>query len=717
MKLLPGAGKLNRLHGTIQTFAFILSSLVMSTQWSSSGWAEETGTSPLSTTGLESPLRQAPRVLSPKPLGVGRSIPDLAFTDIRGKQGTLSKLPGDQATVLAMTGTGCPLCKKYSPTLVDLERRYKDRGVSFVFLNPNESESIERLQTELKNKGFTGPYVRDDEEAITRSLDVKTTTEVFVLDKNRTLVYRGAVDDQYGFGYSLDAPRETYLADALDAVLDDRQPVIQATSSPGCEMFYQTDRPEPRATEVTYHNRISRILQRHCVECHQDGGVTPMSLTNYEEVRDYAGMIRSVIDRGVMPPWFAAPNETSSQAETTIEGSLSSRERHALLWANERMLDDSERVDLMSWVEADAPEGDPADAPEPRSFVDGWMIGKPDAVFEFPQAIPIKATGVLSYKTVTIETDLDQDRWIQAIEIVPGDRRVVHHALAFVLPPNANRSERREAIDYWGIYVPGNSTQVYPLGYARYLPKGSTLKFQMHYTTMGEATEDKTKIGLIFADSPPKYEVKTANITNPYLRIPAGAERHKVDASIRVPSDIQLIGYLPHHHLRGTACRYELTTVDGDSEVLLDIPRYDFNWQLFYRYTEPKLIPKGSRLTFTGWYDNSTNNPSNPDATKSVRWGQQTFDEMHVGYIEYIVPNNRTASDSTNANRDAPAKPPRATFLDLLDVNGDGELTKDEVRERMPSRTESVLRFFDMLDRNRDGKLDKEEAARLQRGR
>ncbi|MEM8668524.1 MAG: redoxin family protein [Planctomycetota bacterium] len=647
----------------------------------------------------ESSIRQGPHQVAAAALGVGRQVPDFEFTDIDGNKGTLADLCRDNTVVIAMTGTGCPLCKKYSPVLAELEELYRN-SVSFVFVNPNESEAVTRLQQEVSEKGFVGPYIRDDKEAITQLLDAKTTTEVFVIDRARTLVYRGAVDDQHGIGYSIETPRRKYLVDALDAVAVGELPEVSATWSPGCELFYRNDAPEKPAFEVTYHNRVSRIIQRNCLECHRDGGVAPMPLTNYEEVRDYAGMIANVVKREVMPPWFASE---SFRTDSTKETDLEDESLHPKLFANDRSLADSEREDLISWVKNRAPEGDPTDAPLPRKFVEGWLIGQPDDVFAFEQPIPIKATGVLDYKYITVETNVTEDKWVQEIEVVPGDRSVVHHVLVFVLPPK-NRG-RRNGIDYWGIYVPGNSTQRYPAGFARKLPKGSRIRFQMHYTTNGTATEDRTKVGVIYADEPPKYEVKTASLVNTEFRIPANSPDKMISASLPLQRDILVLGYLPHHHLRGVKCEYRLTPPDGGSDTLLSIPRYDFNWQLFYQYIEPRRIAKGSKIEYVAWYDNSSGNPANPNPNVDVRWGEQTDDEMHIGYIEYVEP--------ISSERKAGVRP--NNLLAQLDVNGDGELTMEEVKERMPSRWRFMQRTFDQLDRNKNGKLDGNEAAVLQR--
>jgi thiol-disulfide isomerase/thioredoxin len=270
---------------------------------------------------MESPLRQGPHPVKSGEHGIGRQIPDLVFTDIAGKQHKLSDFASHKALAFAMTGTGCPLCLKYAPSLAAIEQQYLERGVAFIFVNPNESEQLEQLQDVVNTHGLQGPYVRDGKQQLLEALVAETTTEVFLLDRARTLVYRGAVDDQYGFSYALDAPRTSYLTDALDAVLALRTPRIQATTAPGCELFYE--KTNESQTFVTYHNRISRIVQANCIECHRKDGIAPISLESYEEVKDYAGMIRNVIQRGIMPPWFAAPQPPGETLASLVKRSFS----------------------------------------------------------------------------------------------------------------------------------------------------------------------------------------------------------------------------------------------------------------------------------------------------------------------------------------------------------------------------------------------------------
>ena len=299
-------------------------------------------------------------------------------------------------------------------------------------------------------------------------------------------------------------------------------------------------------------------------------------------------MIEQVVQRDLMPPWFAA------ESEAARPGTLSP-------WTNDCSLAELEKLDLLSWLAGPLVEGDAREAPLAREFASEWQIGEPDAVFQFDKPQAVKATGVMPYKHVDVQTDLAEDQWVQAIEVQPGNRSVVHHVLVFVQGAGQEHSERD---GFWGIYVPGNSALIYPEGFAKRIPKRAKLRFQMHYTPNGTATTDQTRIGLVFAKTPPRHEVRVTGIFNDKISIPAGADNHPEVANLPIPADARVMGFLPHMHLRGKAARYELVRA-GETTTLLDVPRYDFNWQLLYRYREPLQLNAGDTIRFTSWYDNS----------------------------------------------------------------------------------------------------------------
>ena len=292
----------------------------------------------------------------------------------------------------------------------------------------------------------------------------------------------------------------------------------------------------------------------------------------------------------------------------------------------------------------------------------------------------------------------------------------------FARPPRGpdQKHSPGDDINYWGIYVPGNNKQVFPEGFARKFPKGTQIRFQMHYTPNGTATEDLTQIGFKFADQEPDYEVKTASLVNIWFEIPPGADDYKDSAKFKLPADATVMGYLPHMHLRGKAARYDAIYPDGKQEVLLDIPRYDFNWQLLYRYSEPRTFPKGTILKFTAAFDNSDKNPANPDPKASVRWGEQTNDEMLLGYIEYFVPIAKKGSPSTEDPFQFALSEDRDQMLFMsLDTNDDGKLSSDELKAlsknpRFKQANPIVIgAFFSSLDTDKDGTLSYDEFRKI----
>lgn len=574
-------------------------------------------------------VREGPKPVRPGDHGIGRRVDNVTFTDLTGVPRSLAGGADGGVMVVAMTSTSCPLSRKYVPRLKELAESAGD-GITWFLVNPVATDKPADMQAAAARLAGLAAYVHDPEGRLAAAVGALTTTDVVVLGPDRTVVYHGAIDDQYGFGYSIDAPRRTYLADALAAIRAGEDPLVAATEAPGCAL----DGPggKPPVTDVTYHGRISRIVERHCVECHRDGGAGPFALDSYDDLVAHAAMIREVINRDTMPPWFAAP--TPPDDETG---------RVHTPWANDRSLAAADKRDLLEWLSGGRPAGNPGDALKPRVYPAGWQIGTPDAVFEFAEPVAVKATGVMPYQNVIVETNLPEDRWVKAIEVQPGDRNVVHHALIHLAGADEQGSDPRDAAaeergGFWGEYVPGQNTLVYPDGFAKRLPKGSRLRFQMHYTPNGSATTDRTRVGVIYAKEPPQHEVRVSGIVNARISIPPGAGNHREEASLRLPFDATIMGFLPHLHVRGKACRYDLVRGDGARTTLLDIPRYDFNWQLLYRLHEPLALAAGDTLVFTARYDNSAGNPANPDPTKTVRWGPQTYDEMHLGYVEYYVP-------------------------------------------------------------------------------
>ncbi len=650
----------------------------------------------------QSPDSGSARLLKPAEHGVGQFIADLEFQDLQGRMLRLSDFRQSKALVIAMTSTSCPLSRKYLPTLTAMAQQYGQRSVQFVLVNSIRTDDRQAMQTAAAGLPAGVPYIVDADEALLRRLQVVSTTDVLILDPARTVLYHGAVDDQYGVGYALDQPKRRFLADALEAVLAGRTPATAATTAPGCVLEADAAVAEP--TAVTWHNRISRILQQRCMECHRSGGVAPFALQTVAEATAHAGMIKQVVSDRTMPPWFAAnaPQHT--------------------VWANDRSLTEAERRDLLAWLDGGRQEGQPEDAPQTKEWPAEWSQGPPDEIVQLPQPIRVKATGKMAYQYVNVTWTGQQDRWVRGYEIQPTDRGVVHHVIVNVLEPGQQSSRREEGVGgYWAAYVPGNSGQMYPAGFARRLPAGATFRFQIHYTPNGTATSDQLRVGLYFADSEPKYEVSTIPLARVNLSIPPHSANHVETLTRPVPMDIPVLAYMAHMHVRGKAFRFELQDPDGVRSTLLDLPKYDFNWQLRYDLQEPQVLKQGSKVILTAVYDNSADNPANPDPSRTVRWGDQTDEEMMIGYVEtYAAPGERRGRSGGRAA--APATSSAQVLFSLLDQDGSGLLDTAElerVGERFPGlKSENGLleRVFREADGDSDGKLSlpEFEAARDQ---
>jgi len=343
-------------------------------------------------------------------------------------------------------------------------------------------------------------------------------------------------------------------------------------------------------------------------------------------------------------------------------------------------------------------------------FSDSWMLGKPDVVLEMPEPVAVKATGTMAYIDVDIPTRFTEDKWVQKIEVQPGDRSVVHHVLVFVRRPGNATSpfgEAGQALEeirgFFGAYAPGGGYLAYPDGLAKRIPAGSKLRFQLHYTPNGKATTDRSRIGLTFSKVPVQHEVHTSSLVNVWFSIPPGADNHEVVARMTAPRDAILLSLFPHSHVRGKAARYEIVRKDGSESLLLDVPRYDFNWQLGYTFEKPVEVKAGDEMVYRAWYDNSTKNASNPDPNRRVGWGLQTYDEMHLGYFEYLLPGE---------------KPGEAKDGGLSSPGGFGGLAGILGGAGRGSRAGAgngamLMRMFDNLDIDKDGQLTAAEAGRF----
>jgi hypothetical protein len=442
--------------------------------------------------------------------------------------------------------------------------------------------------------------------------------------------------------------------------------VVMAVVGAGAPASAASQQPVAADPAPTFSKDVAPIFYGNCVSCHRPGEVAPMSLITFRDVRPWAASIRDKVARRTMPPWHADPQHGA--------------------FRNDPSLTQPEIDTIVRWVDAGAREGDSADLPALPAFPDGWQIGTPDVVFEMAAEYDVPASGTIEYQYFEVPTNFSEDRWMQAGEVRAGDRAHVHHIIVYVREPErvarptvmtvrpilagreataapqaqaprpapaaaqrpATRPATRGGDNMLVNWAVGEDAPVYVPGTAKLIPAGSTLVFQVHYTTNGTPGRDRSRIGLIFAEEPPEQEVRTGLIANPVFSIPPGAAEYPVEAEATFSEDVKIWTLHPHMHLRGKDMTYVAIYPDGRRETVLRVPQYDFGWQTDYWLAEPLSLPKGSRLYVTAHFDNSAANRHNPDPTASVRWGDQTWEEMMIGFFTYSV---ESASTTRAANR------------------------------------------------------------------
>lgn len=568
------------------------------------------------------------------PPTVGQTMADFELRDHYARPHRLSDFADQQVVVVVFLGIDCPLVKHYARRLVELSDEYGPRGVQFIGVNSNRQDSIVAMGDFARQQHVTFPLLKDTHHAVADQFGAVRTPEVFVLDRERVVRYRGRIDDQFGVGFQRTQPVRPDLAAAIDELLAGKPVSVASTQPAGC-LIGRAPQVEPHG-DITYHKQVSRILAGHCVECHRPGEVGPFPLTSYDEVAGWAPMIAEVVNQGRMPPWFADPKYGQ--------------------FKNDCRLSDEERDTLLTWIENGSPEGDASDAPPAPEFVAGWQMEQPDLVLSMAdEPFTVPATGVVDYQNCTLDPGFTEDKWIQAAEARPGNRAVVHHHSVFFVPPGGDRQMSQVANQIAG-YAPGMPPYEYPHGTALRVPAGSKIVIQMHYTPIGVEQQDLSCVGIKFADpATVEREVKNEITGNLGIRIPPGEGSYKMTADRKFRRDTLLLNLAPHMHVRGKAFRFELEHPDGTREVLLNVPEYDFNWQLRYDLTEPRLIEKGSMLHCYAEFDNSAENPNNPDPTVEVRFGEQTWEEMMFGVYQTVAPLPRSTDSPAGSSKQARA--------------------------------------------------------------
>lgn len=543
-----------------------------------------------------------------------------------------------RATVVFFVGAECPNVARYAGRMNALARDFAPREVAFVAVNPNARETADATRALAKRAEYGFPVIADAEQRLAPALGVDVVPTAVVIDGAGKVLYRGAIDDNK----VEELARHRWLRDALEAIASGKAPAVAETKPQGC--LVQKALREDAAATVTWSNGVAKIVYDRCAGCHRPGQVAPFSLTSYEQARRWSQDLKRVCEARVMPPW--KPLERG-------------------VFRDERTLTDAELATLTKWVDAGAPAGDLARAPQPPVASEGWQLGEPDLVLEADE-YEVPSSGPDEYRCFVIDPKLTETKWVSAVELRPGNRNVVHHILGYLdttgeakrldaadpLPGyrNSGTSPGFPPVGEMGGWAPGTFVHPLPDGVGRLLPKTAQIVLQVHYHKNGKAQKDRSAVGLYFAKQPIERRLDWIVMVDENLKIPAGEERHRTQRRKTINRDIDVLACMPHMHLLGREALLEAQLPDGTKKTLIHIADWDFNWQDFYFLKEPLHLPKGTTITGTMWYDNSSANPNNPhDPPRDVEWGEQTTDEMFLFYVGFV--KSKTV--------EAPAEPPR----------------------------------------------------------
>ena len=537
----------------------------------------------------------------------GSRVENFRLMDHQGASHELHYFADAPAIVLMTHSTSCSTMPQSLQSLISLQTQFSPAGAEFMLINSDLRDRRTTVAASVADADL--PILLDPTQIIGESLGADTAGETLVVNpRDWTLAYRGDVTG---------AAQAVAQLVAGDEVSVETQPVASAD----CAVDFPELARRAEHKNISYAKTIAPMLNDNCVSCHREGGIGPWAMSDYNMVRGFSLMIREVVRTQRMPPWHADP--------------------HVGEFSNDRSLSDDEIRTLVHWVEAGAPRGEGADllAENSQSWPI-WAMGEPDVIIDIPPE-DVPASGVVDYKYKMVTNPLDKDVWVKAAEIIPGDRSVLHHVITSFgeLETEGRRAGRLKRGTGGGLggYVPGAEGKPFPDDTGILLPAGATIEFQMHYTPAGLATTDSSRMGLYLYEEPPEHKLDSMVLLNPRILIPAGAPNHSEVMVRTFDQDVLVYSLLPHAHYRGKASEFVAHLPDGTQETLLSVPRYDFNWQTNYDLKEPRFLPAGTKMVHRTWWDNSARNPANPDATRDVPWGQQSWDEMLFGSVRYRV--------------------------------------------------------------------------------
>lgn len=578
---------------------------------------------------------------------IGEKVASMTFKDIRFLQRSLSdfvhaKDPVQKkGFVLVFTNTTCPLVHKYMPRLKELEKKYRGQGVQFVAVNVGADESILDVATQMVKADAEFPFVKDVDGSCVAACGVERTPECVLIDADYKLRYRGRIDDQYRVSGTAPSVTKNELQDAIEALLAGREIAVTETPVDGCRITL------PTATKPTdkynYADHVAELVKKNCLECHQPGTAAPFSLLTYDDVAKNAEMIVETVAEGRMPPWYASPEFGKFENDRTMP----KVDREVLIdWVRSGMKPGN--LEQLASVSTAKTEPAPA-APDTKNTSNKekksdtwanrtWQMGEPDVIYEVtPGTYEVPADGYVDYKYAILLHPFVQDTWIQGAEILPDNPRVVHHCnLGFATIDNIRNAKLITG------YVPGGGPMELDNGVAARIPAGSAVGLQIHLTTTGKPETVRLRVGFKYPRETIQQELRHLDIHDKRFAIKPFAPAHVVKASRSVDKDITLYGFFAHMHNRGRDITWRAHLPRGGVQTLLMIPNYSFDWQLpYYAPTGQVKLPAGTKIDAVAHFDNTTFNPYNPDPAKTVRFGQQTYEEMMYGYVFYTENDER----------------------------------------------------------------------------
>ena len=554
-----------------------------------------------------------------------------------------------------------------------LSGQWADQGVLFALVNPAPGESRADILADTQQRGLDLPVLKDEAGLVTETLALNHVAETLVIEPGRwQIVYRGPAGTPA-------------FASAVQALLDGDNIALNEQAMPANAELLSRHESVATTSDSVYSDTIAPMLMAKCADCHRPGGIGPWAMTGHAMIQGWSPMIRETVLTKRMPPWHADPEIGE--------------------FLHDLSLSVGEARQLVSWIDAGAPRGAGEDPMTDVVAQDTkWQMGEPDLVLTLPK-FDIPATGTLDYQFFEVKNPLDRDVWVRAVQISPGDRQVVHHAIATFGASSNTEGQSDSGASLFQpqlmTFVPGNETYEYPDNTGVYVPAGTSFYTQVHYTTYGRATSDESQIGLYFSDEAPEHVLQHFSILNPQLRIPKGKAEHEETAYYQFQRDAVIYSLFPHAHYRGRASEFTIRYPDGQEEIVLSVPNYDFNWQRYFQFEDPIEAPAGTIVIHRTVYDNSTANLSNPDPSVDVRFGEQTWEEMLYGGISF-----RYAEPGENdfeVNEDDYLA---ALAMGFMDLNIDGKVALDE----MPEQSRQALALpFTIMDRDKTMGLEYSE--------